>query len=103
MLQNNTAAEDLETAKILLRMTGFAFVCLLLALLPVRREQEFLFFLKGMGLSGAFVISWITAGSSTWAAVRVQKRQIVVSALLSVPLALASTAYAYYLFFILFL
>ncbi len=58
MLQDSTEAEDLETAKLLLRMTGLAFVCLLLALVPIRREQEFLFgLLRGGGLSGAFVIS----------------------------------------------
>lgn len=103
MLQDSTEAEDLETAKLLLRLTGFAFVCLLLALLPVRREQEFLFFLRSMGFSSAFLISWIAAGTSTWAAIRIRKRQVVVAALLSVPFAIASTAYSYYWVFILFL
>ena len=75
-----------------------------MSLLPIPREQEFLFgFFRAGGLAGAFLMSWIAAGCSLWAAIRLSKRRILICALVSVILAMISTAYAYYWVFIRYL
>ena len=73
---------------------------LLISLLPVSREHEFLFGIRAGGLVGAFQVSWMAAGVSIWAAIRSRRRKIVICALISTLLAAVSTAYAYYWVFI---
>ena len=96
--------DEQTTAQLLRRMAGLALASLLFALIPIPREQQFLFvFFRAGGLSGAVVISWIAAGLSIWAAIRIRQRCIYHAALLCVPLAVIATAYGYYFAFVQFL
>lgn len=74
--------------------------CLFVSLLPISRDHEFLFGIRAGGLAGAFQVSWIAAGVSLWATIRIRKRRILNYTLLSTMLAAISTAYAYYWIFI---
>lgn len=76
---------------------------LLISLLPVTREQEFWFGIRTGGLVGAFQVSWIAAGVSIWATIRIRRRKILICVLLSIVFAAISTAYAYYWVFMRYL
>ncbi len=96
--------DEQATAQLLRRMAGLVLAGLLMALIPIPREQQFLFvFFRAGGLSGALVVSWIAAGTSIWAAIRTRQRCVYHAVLLCVPLAVVATAFGYYFAFVRFL
>jgi hypothetical protein len=96
-------ADERETALFLRRIVGLALVFLLLALVPIGREQQFLFGVRAGALGGALIYSWVAAGTSIWAAIRFRQRRSYFMVPLCILVASAATAFGYYWIFIRFL
>ena len=51
------------------------------------------------GMAGAIVISWIAAGTSMWAAVRIGRRRIIYASIFALTVAIAATIRWYFAIF----